>query len=352
MVSKSNTFSKRLLTWYDPNARSLPWKFIKDPYKIWISEIILQQTRAEQAIPYYHNFLKLFPTVTKLANADLDQVLKAWEGLGYYSRARNLHKAAIFIKENNKGKIPTTYDELLALSGIGPYTAAAISSFAFGEAKAVLDGNVYRVLARIFGIDDPINVSSSKKVFQNKLQSVFDKKEPALFNQSIMDFGATMCKPKDPSCSTCPMSDFCFALNNNQIEKLPVKIKAAKKKVRHFNYLMICSGDNRFLQQRTQKDIWQNLYQFPLLETKEIAHQVFVKDNFKAKFKLNFDFDINLIYSTNSILSHQKIIAKIWATSISKKKFKGNGHGIWVSKSDVNKYAFPKMFDLFFKHIC
>ena len=349
MINKSVPFSKKLLAWYDPKARILPWKSIKDPYKIWISEIILQQTRAEQAVPYYKNFLEKFPNVDTLANAHLDEVLKAWEGLGYYSRARNLHHAAKFVQENYDSKIPSSYVELLKLKGIGPYTASAISSFAFGEAQAVLDGNVYRVLARVFGLDNPINVSASKKIFQQKLNQVFNKNKPALFNQSIMDFGATCCKPKDPSCSSCPMAEFCFAFNNDVINDLPKKIKPAKKKIRHFNFLLLKKGEEILIEQRLTKDIWRNLYQLPLFETKEIVHEDFISDNFRSKFLLRKSKKFDLVFSTTRILTHQKIFVKIWATSIKKAKFDGKVNATWVNKNEMHTLAFPKLFDVFFK---
>ena len=349
MKSKPKFFSQKLYSWYDPEERSLPWKSIKDPYKIWVSEIILQQTRAEQAIPYYNNFLEKFPSLSDLANADLDTVLKAWEGLGYYSRARNLHHTAKFVQEKFGGKIPSTYKELITLKGIGPYTAAAISSFAFGEAKAVLDGNVYRVLSRIFGIEVPINVSSSRKKFEDRLQKVFDKKNPALFNQSIMDFGATCCTPKEPLCVTCPMTDICFALKNDCIKELPKKEKPAKKKVRYLNFLKLCSKDEILIEQRREKDIWQNLYQFPLFETKEAAHKEFIIDNFKSKFQLNTKLDFDLLFTTTRILTHQKLFVQIWTTNIKKKESIGNEHALWINQSDLGNFAFPKLFDVFFK---
>jgi len=348
-MSKSKSFSKKLLSWYDPKARLLPWKSIKDPYKIWVSEIILQQTRAEQAIPYYKNFIEKFPTVKALAVAKLDEVLKAWEGLGYYSRARNLHHAAKTVQENFDGRVPGNYNELLTLKGVGPYTAAAISSFAFGEAKAVLDGNVYRVLSRVYGLSEPINVSSSKKTFEAQLEKIFDKKNPALFNQSIMDFGATCCTPNDPTCTKCPMSTFCFALKNDRIKDLPRKVKPAKKKIRYFNYLHLHSGNKILIEQRIEKDIWLNLYQFPLFETKEPAHEKFIIDNFKRKLKLKDGFNMDLIFKTTSILTHQKIYVQIWNAEITEKRFSGNKHSMWVEHGDVENFAFPKLFDAFFK---
>ena len=351
-MSKSNHFSKKLLNWYDPKARSLPWKFIKDPYKIWVSEIILQQTRAEQATPFYRNFIQLFPTVGALAKAELDQVLKAWEGLGYYSRARNLHHAANYVQNNFAGKIPSTYKELLTLKGVGPYTAAAISSFAFGEAQPVLDGNVFRVLSRVFGIEAPINVGSSRKIFQKQLNKIFDKKRPALFNQSIMDFGATCCKPSEPSCPSCPMADFCFALKNKQIHQLPKKLKSPKKKIRYFNFLFLTSGKKLLIEQRTEKDIWQNLYQFPLLESKELVHEDFIKDNFRSNLNLNKSINFDLVYSTTRILTHQKLYVQIWAANLRKKDFTEKEGALWVNNSDLHKFAFPKLFDLFFNDNC
>ena len=232
------TFGQKLTSWYLQNKRDLPWRKTKNPYKIWLSEVILQQTRVVQGLPYYENFVNSFPTVFDLAKADEQQVLKIWQGLGYYSRARNLHHTAQYISENLNGEFPKTYNELIKLKGIGSYTASAIASFCFDEKVAVLDGNVYRVLSRYFGVETDISSSKAKKEFQNLADEVLDKNRPALFNQAIMEFGALQCVPKNPNCEVCVLNDSCLALKDKKVAQLPVKVKKTKVKKRFLNYLI------------------------------------------------------------------------------------------------------------------
>jgi A/G-specific adenine glycosylase len=260
-----------LLDWHNSGARDLPWKKTRDPYKIWLSEVILQQTRVEQGRPYYLKFVDAFPTVADLAEADPDDVLKLWEGLGYYSRARNLHAAARQVACDMNGVFPTDYASLRALKGVGDYTAAAIASFAYGEAVAVVDGNVYRFLSRIFGIADPIDTSAGKKKFSALAAKVLGDADPALHNQAIMDFGALVCTPRKPDCGECPFSLDCAAYNQDRIAILPVKSKGMKRKERSFRFHMITDGDHVILEKRSGRDIWQGLYQFPLLESGRAA---------------------------------------------------------------------------------
>ena len=258
-------FSRKLIDWYRENGRDLPWRRTKNPYLIWISEIILQQTRVAQGYDYYQRFVTRFPDVFALAAADEDEVMKYWQGLGYYSRARNLHAAARRMAE--AGGFPVTYAGVRALKGVGEYTAAAICSFAWKLPYAVVDGNVYRVLARIFGIDTPIDSNAGKKVFSGLAAELLDRQHPDLYNQAIMDFGAIQCTPKVPVCLYCPLRENCVALASGQVEKLPVKAGKAVVKPRYFNYLHIhCRGVN-LLARREAKDIWQNLYEYPLIET-------------------------------------------------------------------------------------
>lgn len=261
-------FSKILIAWYLDNKRDLPWRSTTNPYLIWLSEIMLQQTRVAQALPYYFAFVDAFPTVTDLANAAEDKILRLWQGLGYYSRARNMHATAMQVVEHHQGAFPTSYKELIKLKGIGPYTAAAIASFAFREAVAVVDGNVYRVLSRIYGIDVDIAKSEAKSIFAEKAQSLFSVKTPDLYNQALMEFGALQCVPRNPSCHNCPFSSSCFAYQNQRVTELPVKSKAKKARKRYFNYFVTANAKGEIaLQQRLQNDIWQKLYEFPLLET-------------------------------------------------------------------------------------
>ncbi|QBA65154.1 A/G-specific adenine glycosylase [Muriicola soli] len=263
-----SNFSKTLLDWYSKNKRELPWRETKDPYSIWLSEIILQQTRIAQGLPYYKKFISHYPSVFELAEADEQEILRLWQGLGYYSRARNMHAAAKTIVRDYKGKFPQSYDEIIKLKGIGDYTASAIASICFGEPTAVVDGNVYRVLARNFGIDLPINSTDGIKYFKKLATEVKDESRIADYNQAIMEFGALQCKPKSPDCPGCPLNTGCIAFEENRVSKLPVKLKKGKVKIRHFNYLVFLDNKgNTLLNKRLGKGIWQHLYEFPMIET-------------------------------------------------------------------------------------
>ena len=258
-----NLFSKIIINWYKENGRDLPWRESKDPYLIWISEIILQQTRVVQGYNYYLRFIERFPNVKVLAAADESEVLKYWQGLGYYSRARNLHIAA----KSMNGNFPTSYSEVLSLQGVGEYTAAAICSFAYGMPYAVVDGNVYRVLSRYFGIETPIDSTLGKKNFASLATELLDKKQPAIYNQGIMDFGAVQCTPKSPDCMQCPLADTCVAFSRGMVASFPVKQHKTKISNRYFNYIFVRAGGYTFINKRTDNDIWKNLYEFPLVET-------------------------------------------------------------------------------------
>ena len=262
------SFSATLLKWYDKHKRTLPWRDIGDPYKIWLSEIILQQTRVAQGMAYYLKFVEKFPTPRDLAAATEDEVLKLWQGLGYYSRARNLHAAA---KSMKNGKFPDTYEGVRALKGVGDYTAAAICSMAYQMPYAVVDGNVYRVLARVFGIDTPIDSTVGKKEFTALAQKLLDKKRPGDFNQAMMDFGATLCTPQTPLCKTCPLAKMCAALKNDRVDALPIKAQKTKISTRYFHYIYVKQGKFTWLHKRGAGDVWQNLYEIPLVETTEPA---------------------------------------------------------------------------------
>ncbi len=268
MGEDNRYFSAPLVEWYLISKRSLPWRDTRDPYLIWLSEVILQQTRVAQGLPYYEKFRTAYPSIKDLAVADEEEVLKLWQGLGYYSRARNLKKTAEIICKDYGGRFPDTYKELLKLKGIGPYTAAAIASFAFKEKKAVVDGNVYRVLSRVFGIDEPINKSSGQKLFQELADSLIDSENPDLFNQAIMEFGATECTPKKPNCSGCIFNDRCVALATSKIDNLPVKLSKIKVRKRYLHYLMLLDQhrNTRFVK-RPNDGIWAGLYEFPMIET-------------------------------------------------------------------------------------
>jgi A/G-specific adenine glycosylase len=261
-------FSKSLINWYLQNKRDLPWRKTSDPYYIWLSEIMLQQTRVTQGLPYFLSFTEAFPTVFDLANAPEEQVLKLWQGLGYYSRARNLHTTAKYIAEELKGVFPPSYSELLKLKGVGDYTAAAIASIAYGEAVPVVDGNVYRVLSRYKGIATDISGSSAKKEFTALAATLLPKADASSFNQAMMEFGALQCVPRNPDCSVCVFKAECVAFNTGRVGDLPVKLKKTKVTNRYFNYLVLKDSiGNTLVNKRTSKGIWHNLYEFPLIET-------------------------------------------------------------------------------------
>ena len=266
VMTDRSFFQKNLLRWHAGHRRPMPWKGERDPYKIWLSEIILQQTRVEQGLPYYEKFVAAYPRVQQLADAPLDEVLKLWEGLGYYSRARNLHTTARYVAQTLSGQFPDNYAGLRALKGVGDYTAAAIASFAYDLPHAVLDGNVYRVLARYFGIGEAIDTSSGKKIFEALAQDLLDAKQPGAYNQAIMDFGAGQCTPRQPACSACPLAPRCQALLCGRVEALPYKSKTTGKKPRFFAYAVFYQHDRVWVQRRNADDIWKNLYEFPLLE--------------------------------------------------------------------------------------
>lgn len=260
-------FSERIIDWYQKNKRDLPWRETKDPYAIWLSEVILQQTRVVQGLPYYYRFLETFPTVFHLAEATEEEVLKLWQGLGYYSRARNMHTAAREIVTKHGGVFPKSYEGILSLKGVGDYTAAAIASFAFGLPYPVLDGNVIRVICRYYGITAPYDKAEGKSQIWEALNSVFDTKHPALFNQAVMEFGALQCIPSEPSCKTCILNDKCVALKKGMVKELPSKSSKTSVKPRFFHYLVIHDGNETIIRRRSAGDIWQGLYEFPLIET-------------------------------------------------------------------------------------
>ncbi len=304
-----NEFSKAITLWYQKNKRELPWRHTKDPYKIWISEIILQQTRVEQGLPYYFRFIEKFPDVKSLALAHLDDVLRLWQGLGYYSRGRNLHHTAQTIVTQHKGEFPTSYKELILLKGIGDYTAAAISSFCANEAQAVLDGNVYRVLARYFGITSDINSALAKKEFKELAQKVLNAHNSGLHNQAIMEFGALQCVPRNPNCWECPLSSSCFAYTQNKVADLPYKSNQTKVRDRFFYYLVIQNKNRLYIKQRTEKDIWAGLYNFPLIESaKKISEKVLLNSKEFNSIMGNSVFLIEEISPLKKHkLSHQNI---------------------------------------------
>ncbi|HMU45598.1 MAG TPA: A/G-specific adenine glycosylase [Chitinophagaceae bacterium] len=342
-------FSAKLLKWdMETNNRKMPWKGEKDPYRIWLSEIILQQTRVEQGLQYYQNFIKAFPDIHKLAKAPESKIFKLWEGLGYYSRCRNLIATAKYISKELKGVFPDDYNSIKSLKGVGPYTAAAISSFAFNLLYPVVDGNVYRVLARIFGINEPIDNTNGKKIFNFLAEELIDKREPGRYNQAIMDFGATICKPQAPLCDTCIFKKQCYAFLNKNTGQLPVKEKRIKIKERWFYYLVLEYKNTIAIRQRKEKDIWRDLYEFPLIELKKKINpgkliNTTINDLKLSHTKHQTPYSSSLYKQK---LSHQLISGYYLFIKIDKKPILKNDW-LWVKKSDFKQYTFPRFINSF-----
>lgn len=339
-------FSKGLIEWYGQNKRDLPWRREKDPYRIWLSEIILQQTQVSQGISYYLKFIQKYPTVPHLAKAKEDEVLKMWQGLGYYSRARNLHSTAKIISTQFGGHFPTQFEQIRALKGIGDYTAAAIASFAFDLSHAAVDGNVYRVLSRVFGISTPIDSGKGKKEYQLLANLMLNKKEPALHNQAIMEFGALFCRPQNPDCQNCIFRTRCSAHQSSRVSDLPVKLKKGKIKNRFFNYLIIVDDKGKILlNKRGENDIWQGLYEFTLIENnKEMSpRQLFASRDFKHRCPSDFE----IVYTSEKykhILTHQHLFSRFYVIRTKKT------HAPGLKKSTIEKldqYAFPRLIEKF-----
>jgi A/G-specific adenine glycosylase len=349
-ISQKSKFSTQLLRWNkNQNNRQMPWKGEKDPYKIWLSEIILQQTRVEQGLAYYNNFIITFPTVHQLAKAPDEKVFKLWEGLGYYTRCRNLLISARIISKKLKGKFPDSYEDIKALKGVGSYTAAAIASFAYNLPHAVVDGNVFRVLARVFGISKAIDSTEGKKHFTALAGELLEKKRPGIYNQAIMDFGAVVCKPIAPLCDNCVFEKNCYAFQHNKVNALPVKEKKISIKKRWFYYLILQYKNKIAIRQRTTKDIWLSLYEFPLIETaKETDLSTFLLQAVKNKWVTKGSYEVlNVSPLYKQQLSHQFISGKFIVVEL-KKKPKADGW-LWVEKTRINNFAFPRFIRFFLK---
>jgi A/G-specific adenine glycosylase len=335
-------FTTRMMAWHAAeNQRSLPWKSEKDPYKIWLSEIILQQTRAQQGLPYYLRFTEAYPTAAALAAANDEEAFRLWQGLGYYNRCKNMLATARYITNELNGEFPSTHDELLKLKGIGPYTAAAIASFAYGLPQAVVDGNVYRVLSRYFAIHTPFDSGEGKKEFAALAQELLDKTDSAGYNQAIMDLGATVCKPRNPLCEECPLLDKCIARNGDLIAFLPVRSKTTKVRNRYFYYLILKWKDTIWITKRIENDIWQNLHEPYLIEsnypmtTKDLIRSwVFPKD-----FKYS---EIKYLDSVTQRLTHQLIESHFYSVLLTEKPDIDDANSSWLTNNDLKKTAFPK----------
>ncbi|MEO8109868.1 MAG: A/G-specific adenine glycosylase [Ginsengibacter sp.] len=343
-MNNKKFFTKALLKWNcNDNKREMPWKGEKDPYKIWISEIILQQTRVQQGLAYYQRFIKTFPDAQSLAAAPEQKVFKLWEGLGYYSRCRNLIASAKFIDGELDGKFPETYSDILTLKGVGAYTASAIASFAYNQPYAVVDGNVFRVLSRFFGIETPVDIAAGKKLYSLLAGELLDKKNPGIYNQAIMDFGAIICKPAQPLCDSCPLQLKCIAFNKQLVNVLPVKEKSIKRKERFFNYLIVDYAGSFYVHKRSAKDIWQGLYEFILLETKQalteadlLKTELFVSIFNKKKYSITA---VSGTYKQQ--LTHQTINGKFFHIKInSPLKFKTDL--VLATREQISHLPFPK----------
>lgn len=343
-------FNSQLINWYNKNKRELPWRETTDPYTIWISEIILQQTRVNQGYNYFLRFIERFPTVKALAEADEDEVMKYWQGLGYYSRARNLHAAAKSIAR----EFPRTYEEVFALKGVGEYTAAAICSIAYGLPYPVVDGNVFRVISRYMGIDTPIDTGRGKKEITEWAERLIDKNRPALYNQAIMDFGAMLCTPKSPKCTECPVSDQCVALTQGRVAELPVKQHRTKTTNRYFNYIYVNAGEYTYIHKRTGNDIWKNLFELPLIETPQpvTEEELIALPEFHALIAENESPVLKMsLQQVKHVLSHRVIYANFYEVTLpeSTRSFSAYNR---IRKDELDHYAVSRLVQIFLeKHL-
>ncbi|MBK9190214.1 MAG: A/G-specific adenine glycosylase [Crocinitomicaceae bacterium] len=328
-------FTTSIQKWYRQNQRELPWRSTKNPYHIWLSEVILQQTRVEQGMPYYNRFVEKFPAVKDLADASEDQVLNLWQGLGYYSRARNLHAAAKTVLQKHKGKFPSTYSEIMSLKGVGEYTAAAVASIAFDLPHAVVDGNVYRVLSRVFKVDTPIDSSAGKKEFQLLADELIDPKNPGTHNQALMEIGSLVCTPSKPDCEHCPISHLCLSFADKTSLNYPVKQGKTKIRKRNFHYLVITDGKKVILKKRAEKDIWTGLYDFRMVESDESEKQI--ENQIRKLHPVSVNRELHLTH----ILSHQKIEATFWFVSVKKIVSKKGETSVLIK--DLDKYPMPRL---------
>lgn len=334
-----------ILNWYQKNLRALPWRNTIDPYKIWISEIILQQTQVVQGQKYYENIIELFPKITQLAAAEEETVLKLWQGLGYYSRARNLHKAAKVVSEKFSGVFPQKYEDILSLPGIGEYTAAAVASFAFNQKYPVLDGNVYRFIARLYNIHLPVDEARNRKVFIDILNEMMGEHPPAAFNNAMMEMGAMVCRPSAPLCDQCPVAMYCEALKAGTVNTLPVKNKKVKIRTRHLNYFHIDGGKGFYLEKRKGKGIWQNLYQLPLIETEAKADKKELYEKMKSIVNIKGDFTLVHKQSAKHILTHQVLMTDFWYIKTDHKPVFVNTDIVLTTLKNYKIYAIPKLID-------
>lgn len=345
-----NYLQETLLNWFAENRRNLPWRDHPTPYQVWISEVILQQTRVNQGYDYYLRFVKKWPTVTDLAAATEEEVLKMWQGLGYYSRARNLHQCARQVVEQYGGEFPADYDKLLKLKGIGAYTAAAIASIAFNLPHAVVDGNVYRVLSRLFDIDTPININEGQTLFAKIANEQLNREQPGLHNQALMEFGALHCTPQNPNCLLCPLQAQCIAFERQTVMQRPVKLQKLKVKTKYLNYLVIRVKDSIYLRKRSDKGIWRNLYDFPCIES-DLPMTVEEVISSEA-FQQLIDGNPFTVTKTSPIfthkLTHRTLLAQFIEIKVSQELLRIETKGLLLTpERDLGNYPIPRLIDLY-----
>ena len=340
-------FQLEIVNWYNLHQRDLPWRHTQDAYVIWLSEIIMQQTRVEQGLPYFNRFLEEFPTVADFAAATETQVLKLWQGLGYYSRGRNMHHTAQEVMELHGGVFPVQYKDLIRLKGIGPYTAAAISSFAVNESRAVLDGNVFRVIARYFGLSSPINSTEGKKEFENLAQQLIENQNPMVYNQAIMEFGALQCKPKSPDCGVCVLQLNCEARRQQMVAVWPIKLKKVVVRKRYFNYLILQNEGEVLVKKRQAGDIWQHLYDFPLIERMELVD--LSDEGLLVEIRKLYGEEVSIlpVIAKKHILSHQIIYVQFFVLANYMINFKQDAAEIWADKTALSNLPQPKVISNF-----
>ena len=343
-------FTETILRWYAENGRDLPWRRTRDPYAVWLSEIILQQTRVAQGWAYWERFMDRFPTVEALASAPEDEVLRLWQGLGYYSRARNLHKCAKQVVEQYGGSFPADYEALKRLQGIGDYTAAAIASIAFNMPFAVVDGNVYRVLSRLYDIDTPINTNEGQKLFAQLADSLLNREQPSLHNQAMMEFGALHCTPKNPACLLCPLQAQCLAFAHQTVAQRPVKLPKVKVSKKHLNYLVIRTKDSIYLHKRSAAGIWRNLYDFPCIESEKplSVEEVVASEPFR---QLIDDKPFTIVKTSPVFthkLTHRTLLAQFIEIKLEKKLLRIETKDLFLTpEKDLDKFPIPRLIDLY-----
>lgn len=342
MVS-NDRITLKLLGWYEANKRDLPWRSSQNPYLVWLSEILLQQTRVDQGLPYFERFVKKYPTVDDLALASMEEVLKMWQGLGYYSRAHNLHATAQYISSTLNGQFPTSYKELRKLKGVGPYTAAAISSISFGEKQAVVDGNVFRVLSRLFGIETPINQSAAYGIFEELSLKLMGHHEPGIYNQALMELGAVVCTPKNPDCTNCPISDSCFALKQNVQKLFPKKIPSKAKKIRFLNYVLLKCQGKIHLQKRAMDDIWKGMFEPMLVESNKLLESEEILLHFQKSMVIS---SIIQFQDTKHLLTHRTLHIRFFSAEID--EMDELSEDIWINTTELAFFALPKPISDFF----